>query len=100
MTVDSGENVFFANRGTIGELPYGGTQSEINTVGAPGGISSDAAGTLYTASYPGFPGIAELPASNFSTALTAVDAGDNYTSGVAVAADGTSNVPQIVPSTV
>jgi len=89
MTVDSGENIFFANTGTIGELPHGGTQSEINTVGAPGGISSDAAGTLYTAGYPGFPGIAELPASNYSTALTSVDPGDNFTSGVAVAADGT-----------
>jgi sugar lactone lactonase YvrE len=72
MTVDSSENVFIYGT-TINEITAGGTQSQISSVGGQNGLAVDAADTLYASPYPGFPSVAELPASNYSTPEAAFD---------------------------
>jgi len=72
MAVDSSENVFIYGT-TINEITAGGTQSQISAVGGQSGLAVDAAETLYAIPFPGFPGVAELPASNYSTPEASFD---------------------------
>ena len=86
MTVDSGGNLFLGGY-TINELTPGGTQTEINTVGAGEGLATDAADTLYATRYTGG-GVAELPASSYGTAEASVDL-SAAPLGTSVGPDGT-----------
>jgi trimeric autotransporter adhesin len=86
MTVDSAGNLFIGGY-TINELTPGGTQTEINTVGASEGLSTDAADTLYATRYTGG-GVAELPASGYGTAEASLDIAASPL-GTSVGPDGT-----------
>ena len=87
MTVDSAEDVFIGGY-TINEITAGGTQSEINTVGASAGIAVDAADTVYATRYTGSGGVVELAASEYGTELAALDTSASPL-GVCVGSDGT-----------
>jgi hypothetical protein len=71
ITVDAADNVFVGGY-DINELTPGGVQTQINTVGASEGIQVDAADTLYATRYTGG-GVAQLPASNYSTSIFTLD---------------------------
>jgi hypothetical protein len=85
-TVDSAGNLFLGGY-TINELTPGGTQTEINTVGAGEGLATDAADTLYATRYTGG-GVAELPATGYGTAEASVDSAASPL-GTSVGPDGT-----------
>ena len=85
-TVDDAEN-FFLGGYTINELTSGGTQTEVNTVGAGDGLSTDAADTLYATRYTGG-GVAELPATGYGTAEASLDTAASPL-GTSVGPDGT-----------
>jgi trimeric autotransporter adhesin len=86
MTVDSAGNLFIGGY-TINELTPGGTQTEINTVGASEGLATDAADTLYATRYTGG-GVAELPAAGYGTAEASLDIAASPL-GTSVGPDGT-----------
>ncbi len=85
-TVDSAGN-FFLSGYTMNELTPGGTQTEINTVGAGEGLATDAADTIYATRYTGG-GVAELPASGYGTAEASLDTAASPL-GTSVGPDGT-----------
>jgi len=95
LAVDAAENVFIGGY-QINELTAGGTQTNINTVGATEGLAVDAAETLYAARYFGVNGVAELAATDYTTSQGALDSGSPL--GFTLGSDGTlyvSNYNQI-----
>jgi hypothetical protein len=90
ITVDAAGNLFIGGY-AINELTATGVQTEINTVGAGDGLSADAADTLYATRYTGLGGVAELPASGYSTPLTNLDPTSSPL-GMSTASDGTMYV--------
>jgi len=87
IAVDAASDVFVGGY-DINELTFGGTQTQINTVGAPDGIAVDAAGTLYATRYDDSSGVAVLAASNYATELAALDPSAS-TLGLSLGSDGT-----------
>jgi hypothetical protein len=87
ITVDAADNVFIGGY-DINELTAGGTQTQINTVGAGDGLLADAADTLYATRYSGSGGVAELPASNYSESALALDPASSPL-GEGLGSDGT-----------
>jgi hypothetical protein len=71
ITLDASDDVFIGGY-DINKLTAGGIQTQINTVGASDGLPVDAAGTIYATRYTGG-GVAELPASGYSTSITSLD---------------------------
>ena len=92
--LDSAGNVFFGGY-TINEITAAGVQTQVNTVGASDGLAVDAADTLYATRYSPTNGVAELPASNYSTAIASIDAHSSPL-GVSVGSDGTVYVSNYV----
>jgi hypothetical protein len=86
ISVDANDNVFIGGY-TINKLTAGGVQTQINTVGAAEGVPVDAADTLYATRYTGG-GVAELPASAYSTSITNLDPAASPL-GDSVGSDGT-----------
>ena len=86
IAVDSSDDVFVSGY-DINELTSGGTQTQINTVGAIEGLAVDAAGTLYATRYTGG-GVAELPASSYATSLANLDPAASPL-GASLGSDGT-----------
>jgi YVTN family beta-propeller protein len=86
LIVDSNENLFVGGY-EINEITSGGVQSQINTVGALEGIGVDPADTIYATRYT-LGGVAELPASSYSTALAYLDPTASPL-GMSVGPDGT-----------
>ncbi len=86
IAVDSTDDVFIGGY-AINELTSGGTQTQINTVGASEGLAVDAAGTVYATRYTGG-GVAELAASNYATELAGLDT-SAAPLGVSLGSDGT-----------
>lgn len=87
MAVDTNENVFVAGY-QINEITSGGTQTQVNTIGAGDGLGVDAADTLYATRYTGTTGVAELPATGYGTFEAALDLGSSPL-GTSVGPDGT-----------
>ena len=87
MAVDSTGDLFVGGY-TINEITASGVQTQVNAVGASDGLGADAAGTLYATRYSPTGGVAELPASNYSTPITSIDTGSSPL-GVTVGSDGT-----------
>ncbi|MGD0735571.1 MAG: choice-of-anchor D domain-containing protein [Terracidiphilus sp.] len=93
LAVDAAGNIFVSGY-AINEIPVTGTQTEINTAGALGGLAVDAADTLYATPYSVAPnGVAMLAASNYQTPLAAIDGGTSgeieSTLGLGLGSDGT-----------
>src|SRR5580704_1940371 len=86
ISVDANDNVFIGGY-AINKLTPGGVQTQINTVGASEGVPVDAADTVYATRYTGG-GVAELPASGYSTSITNLDPGASPL-GDSVGSDGT-----------
>jgi hypothetical protein len=86
ITVDAADNVFVGGY-DINELTAGGTQTQVNTVGAPEGIQVDAADTLYATRYTGG-GVGELLASNYSASAVSLDPASSPL-GEGLGSDGT-----------
>ncbi|HEV2644978.1 MAG TPA: choice-of-anchor D domain-containing protein [Acidobacteriaceae bacterium] len=84
---DSNEDIFISGY-TINEIPFGGTQVQVNTVGAGDGLGVDAANTLYATRYAPTGGVAELPASGYGTAEGSFDS-SSQPLGTSVGPDGT-----------
>jgi hypothetical protein len=73
LTVDDKEDVFIGGA-KINEIPFGGTQVQVNTVGAGDGLSVDAALTLYACRYNnGSDSVGELPPPGYSAAQAELD---------------------------
>ena len=83
---DANDNVFIGGY-AINKLTAGGVQTQINTSGASEGVPVDAAGTIYATRYAGG-GVAELPASGYSTAIANLDPAASPL-GDSVGSDGT-----------
>ena len=86
---------FFVGGYTINEITAGGVQTQVNTVGASDGLAVDAADTLYATRYSPTGGVAELPASNYSTAIASIDTHSSPL-GVSLGSDGTVYVSNYV----
>ncbi len=86
IAIDASDNLFIGGY-DINELTAGGTQTQINTIGALDGVPPDAADTLYATRYTGG-GVAELPASDYSTPITSLDPAASPL-GDSVGSDGT-----------
>jgi hypothetical protein len=84
--VDASDNLFIGGY-DINKLTAGGVQTQINTVGASEGLPPDAADTLYATRYTGG-GVAELPASGYTTSIATLDPAVSP-SGDSVGSDGT-----------
>jgi hypothetical protein len=94
ITVDSSDNVFVGGY-SIDKITAAGVASQVNTVGASDGLAVDAADTLYATRYNPTGGVAMLPASNYSSPITAVDTGASPL-GVSIGSDGTVFVSNYV----
>lgn len=71
IALDASDDLFIGGY-AINKLTAAGVQTQINTVGAGEGVPTDAAGTIYATRYTGG-GVAELPASNYSTSIANLD---------------------------
>jgi hypothetical protein len=87
LVVDSNEDIFIGGY-DINEIAAGGTQTQINTVGSGTGIAVDAAQTIYATRYSATGGVAELPASGYSTYEAALDTSASPL-GTSLGPDGT-----------
>jgi hypothetical protein len=90
VAVDQNDNVFIGGY-KINKLTSGGTQSLINSIGASEGIAVDAADSLYATRYlgaGGVGGVAELPASDYTTYQASLDTAASPL-GLGLASDGT-----------
>lgn len=87
IAVDTADDVFVGGY-TINELTAGGTQTQVNTVGAAEGLQVDAADTLYATRYTGSGGVVELPASSYSTSALTLDPASSPL-GEGLGSDGT-----------
>ena len=94
IAVDSQGNAFVGGYQIDEISPAGGT-SQVNTVGASDGLAVDAADTLYATRYSLTGGVAELPASNYSTAIASIDTSSSPL-GVSLGSDGTVFVSNYV----
>ncbi len=92
-TVDSAGN-FFVGGYEINEITPAGVQTQINTVGASEGLAVDAADTLYATRYSPTHGVAELPASNYSTPIASF--GSSSPLGMSLGSDGTLYISNYV----
>ena len=92
--VDSAGN-FFVGGYEINKITPAGVQTQVNTVGALEGLAVDAADTLYATRYSPTGGVAELPASNYSTAIASIDTSSSPL-GVSLGSDGTVYVSNYV----
>jgi hypothetical protein len=86
ISVDAADNVFIGGY-AINKLTAAGVQTQINPVGASEGVPVDAADTIYATRYTGG-GVAELPASGYSTSIANLDPAASPL-GDSVASDGT-----------
>jgi hypothetical protein len=89
LAVDTAGDVFIGGL-SINEIPAGGSQSEVNTVGvgSEGGLEVDAAGTLYVGRYNSSTGASQLAASAYgSPFFMALDPGIT-SNGLGLASDG------------
>jgi hypothetical protein len=86
ISVDAADNLFMGGY-AINKLTAAGVQTQINTVGASEGVPVDAADTIYATRYTGG-GVAELPASGYSTSIANLDPAASPL-GDSVASDGT-----------
>ncbi|HTW56923.1 MAG TPA: choice-of-anchor D domain-containing protein [Terriglobales bacterium] len=84
--LDASDDVYIGGY-DINKLTASGVQTQINTVGAGDGVPPDAAETIYATRYPGG-GVAELPASDYSSAIANLDPTASPL-GDSVASDGT-----------
>ncbi len=71
ISVDAYDNVYIGGY-DINVLTAAGVQTQVNTTGASDGVPADAASTIYATRYTGG-GVAELPASNYSTSIANLD---------------------------
>jgi hypothetical protein len=71
ISVDAAANIFIGGY-DINKLTAAGVQTQVNTVGSSDGVPPDAADTIYATRYTGG-GVAELPASGYSTAIANLD---------------------------
>ena len=94
LAVDSAGDVFVGGY-TINEITAGGVQTQVNTVGASDGLAVDAADTLYATRYTASGGVAELPASDYSTAIASIDTHSSPL-GVSLGSDGTVYVSNYI----
>jgi hypothetical protein len=85
--VDAAGDLFFGGY-QINELTPAGVQTQINTVGAGEGMGVDAANTVYATRYTGVGGVAELPASDYTTYMASLDPAASPL-GLGLASDGT-----------
>jgi hypothetical protein len=86
IALDPNDDVFIAGY-DINKLTAAGVQTQINTEGASEGVAADPAKTVYATRYTGG-GIAELPASSYSTSIANLDPTASPL-GESVASDGT-----------
>ena len=84
--VDANDNVFIGGY-AINKLTAAGVQTQVNTSGSSEGVPVDAADTIYATRYAGG-GVAELPASSYSTSIINLDPGASPL-GDSVGSDGT-----------
>jgi len=94
IAVDSQGNAFVGGY-EIDEISSTGATSQVNTVGAWDGLGVDAADTLYATRYSPTGGVAELPASNYSTPIASIDKSSSPL-GVSLGSDGTVFVSNYV----
>jgi hypothetical protein len=92
--VDSAGN-FFVGGYEINKITPAGAQAQVNTVGALEGLAVDAADTLYATRYSPTGGVAELPASNYSTPIASIDTTSSPL-GMSLGSDGTVYVSNYV----
>jgi len=92
--VDSQGNAFVGGY-QIDEVSPAGITTQVNTVGAWDGLAVDAANTLYATRYEPSGGVAELPASNYSTPIASIDSHSSPL-GVSLGSDGTVFVSNYV----
>jgi hypothetical protein len=85
ISVDANDNVFIGGY-AINKLTAAGVQTQVNTVGSSEGVPVDAADTIYATRYTGG-GVAELPASGYSTSIINLDPGASPL-GDSVGSDG------------
>ena len=93
ITADSQGNVFVGGY-EINEITPAGVQTQVNTVGASEGLAVDAADTLYATRYNPTDGVAELPASDYSTPIASF--GRSSPLGMSLGSDGTLYVSNYV----
>lgn len=86
ISVDAYDNVYIGGY-DINVLTAAGVQTQVNTTGASDGVPADPASTIYATRYTGG-GVAELPASNYTTAIANLDASASPL-GVGLGSDGT-----------
>ena len=94
IAVDSQGNAFVGGY-QIDKITPTGATSQVNTVGASDGLAVDAADTLYATRYNPTGGVAELPATDYTTPIAAIDHGSSPL-GASVASDGTVFVSNYV----
>jgi streptogramin lyase len=87
ISVDAAGDVFIGGY-AINQLAMGGTQTQVNTIGASYGVAVDAAGTLYPAPYGSYGGVGQLLPADYTTSVSSFDKGQEPL-GDSVAADGT-----------
>jgi hypothetical protein len=87
ISVDAYDNVYIGGY-DINVLTAAGVQTQVNTIGATEGIAADPAGTIYATRYTGVGGVAELPASNYTTSIASLDSSASPL-GEGLASDGT-----------
>ena len=85
---------FFVGGYEINEITPAGVQTQVNTVGASEGLAVDAADTLYATRYSPTDGVAELPASNYSTPIASF--GRSSPLGMSLGSDGTLYISNYV----
>lgn len=93
IATDSQGNVFVGGY-QINKITPAGVQTQVNTVGASDGLAVDAADTLYATRYSPTDGVAELPASNYSTPIASF--GKSSPLGLSLGSNGTLYVSNYV----
>jgi len=93
IAADSQGNVFVGGY-EINKITPSGVQTQVNTVGASEGLAVDAADTLYATRYNPTDGVAELPASDYSTPIASF--GRSSPLGLSLGSNGTLYVSNYV----
>jgi hypothetical protein len=97
LALDAADDVFIGGY-TINELTSGGTQTQINSVGALEGIAVDSSGIVYATRYgaAGLPinvGVAELQPANYATAAIGLEPGNaGVPTGLGLGSNGTAYI--------
>jgi len=89
MTVDSAENVFLGGGPLLYEITPAGVVTQISNGGISRGLAVDAADTVYQP-YAGLLGVEELPASDYTTPVSAISPVDVNNPGTPIGIDGVS----------